>query len=1221
MKTTQLLYKIILDQITNSPSIRTDTYTFPFDGKALTARVNETDNGYEILISSSIDITLHYGEDPGNLGDFAIPRKEFQPKGASVFGNNQAVRVKISANSQPTRIVYPKEEAPGGLRFVVQYGDQGQWRLNNPNIFLPVNTNPNDNHKFRFDGYTLTTNVDETEDEYIVSIRSTAPKPIIFHYGISRNFQNEWLSPGENCPGNPSQDNKSRQLEIPPDTEVQIRFSKEEAPLGLPFVIKVGPTDQDWRLNNTGNVFLLINNELLEFLEKDISGITARIIGFQKTSDKWTRGHTYVAATQILGGNIEGFGINIKSDSAPSLEKLSLIYTWLRYYQIDKTNFPETKNYNIKPRETAGYQDALLKHLTNLYLNNSDPTYRKMLRLIAGTLGNASNGQSVRDFILYQVMERKDCNIPKKRGTLIEEWHQKLHNSAGPEDIFICGAIQEGLRKGIAAYLAFLTEHGLSHDELAREVFGRMYKFPPLDDKTFSLKNKHNVIDALENYLVVLKDAFEEASLQAAIKKLDGKNVLRPTTIATSWDIKDKIVEFAKRNEHLSNSQISDILTNTLNIRREINSKLISDNSIDNKRDLFYLDVALEKSLRNLVEKYQQQLNENLDTAMNTAGLIMQNILIPLEGKDEKLQACFDLWQRQQKIPQHQRDEMWHKITYSALMQIQIYFIEMEAEYQRLMKEPAEMIGSALGTEEAKRKPFIEEVYRGHEYQALMMMVDPLMPDIRKKAGLGDIQVISPNANWGTVQHIASLADVQHQTFPDHTILVVDKVLGSEDIPRGVVAIITRSGISVVSHSGVRGRDAGVTLASVYDDRVYQEFLDKEGNIVTLMPKSSTQIEILNGQQIADDQNGHQSTPITLQKLQIDFETLPNVITPDQFTKERTGTKALNLEDLIKAQQNGRLSDWIYLPRNAAFPYGIFNKIMGLTANNAVREEYLSLTKELRRKDLPAKEVSSRLADIRQTISGMNAPADLQEDIIKAIQTVGIDISPEYVQENWEQSIWPAIKEVLASKWTDRAYNSRLTNGIPHQDVFMSVLIQKIFDAEYAYVSHSKNPQTNDENEIYAEVVAGNGESLVGNAIGEPLSFTTLKDDRSAINLINMPSKVIARRVKTGLIFRSNTNAEDLGVNDTKGNKAQNYAGAGLYESVPSEATIFEVNDYSQEPLVTDAGFREQIAQMIAEATREIEIIYGYPVDIEGVIFRNPNGELKLAVVQVRPQV
>jgi alpha-glucan,water dikinase len=54
----------------------------------------------------------------------------------------------------------------------------------------------------------------------------------------------------------------------------------------------------------------------------------------------------------------------------------------------------------------------------------------------------------------------------------------------------------------------------------------------------------------------------------------------------------------------------------------------------------------------------------------------------------------------------------------------------------------------------------------------------------------------------------------------------------------------------------------------------------------------------------------------------------------------------------------------------------------------------------------------------------------------------------------------------------------------------MAVLVQKIIPSENAFVIHTKNPSTNDENELYAEVAVGMGETLVSSYEGQAFSFT-----------------------------------------------------------------------------------------------------------------------------------
>jgi alpha-glucan,water dikinase len=83
-----------------------------------------------------------------------------------------------------------------------------------------------------------------------------------------------------------------------------------------------------------------------------------------------------------------------------------------------------------------------------------------------------------------------------------------------------------------------------------------------------------------------------------------------------------------------------------------------------------------------------------------------------------------------------------------------------------------------------------------------------------------------------------------------------------------------------------------------------------------------------------------------------------------------------------------------------------------------------------------------------------------------------------------------SIKSVWASKYNERAFISVSKVGVHLDDIRMAVLIQKIIPSDFAFVIHTKNPSNNDENELYAEVVVGMGETLVGKYEGQALSFT-----------------------------------------------------------------------------------------------------------------------------------
>ena len=238
------------------------------------------------------------------------------------------------------------------------------------------------------------------------------------------------------------------------------------------------------------------------------------------------------------------------------------------------------------------------------------------------------------------------------------------------------------------------------------------------------------------------------------------------------------------------------------------------------------------------------------------------------------------------------------------------------------------------------------------------------------------------------------------------------------------------------------------------------------------------------------------------------------------------------------------------------------------------------------------------LEDLRKTVLTLKPPDELKPFLIQVMDAAGLRHS-----NPWDD-IWMCIKRVWGSKWNDRAFLSRRSQGIPHCALFMAVLIQEIIEADYSFVIHTINPITGHSDEIYAEAVPGLGETLVGNYPGRAFSFI-LKKGEDEPRILAFPSKSVGL-FGSGLIFRSDSTGEDR----------VGYAGAGLYDSVmlpPSRETIL---DYSDEPLVWDENFQKEFCVSIAAIGTLVEEKLGFPQDIEGVCSKG-----QYHVVQTRPQV
>jgi alpha-glucan,water dikinase len=168
----------------------------------------------------------------------------------------------------------------------------------------------------------------------------------------------------------------------------------------------------------------------------------------------------------------------------------------------------------------------------------------------------------------------------------------------------------------------------------------------------------------------------------------------------------------------------------------------------------------------------------------------------------------------------------------------------------------------------------------------------------------------------------------------------------------------------------------------------------------------------------------------------------------------------------------------------------------------------------------------------------------------------------------------------------------------------MAVLIQQVIAADYAFVIHTVNPITGRDDELFAEVVPGLGETLVGNYPGRALGFVCRKADLD-LKLLSYPGKSLGL-YGSGVIFRSDSNGEDL----------ERFAGAGLYDSFLAEPPQKRLLDYAGDPLVWDRGFRENMLRTIARIGLEVEQACGSAQDIEGAV-----QDEDYYLVQTRPQV
>jgi alpha-glucan,water dikinase len=646
--------------------------------------------------------------------------------------------------------------------------------------------------------------------------------------------------------------------------------------------------------------------------------------------------------------------------------------------------------------------------------------------------------------------------------------------------------------------------------------------------------------------------------------------------------------------EHIEDKRVDPLLEGLLEARFELRSSLLKPHN--RLKDIIFLDLALDSTVRTAIERGFEELNNAQPSEIIFfITMVLENLSLSSDNNEELI-YCLKDWYRTLDLCNSKADQ-WALYAKAVLDRTRLALTEKAEHYQKILQPSAEYLGGLLGVDQSAISIFTEEMIRAGSAASLSLLLNRLDPVLRNIAHLGSWQVISPVEVRGFVITVDELAKVQNEVYGRQTILVANRVKGEEEIPDGVVAVLTPDMPDVLSHVSVRARNSKVCFATCFDPNILDDLRAKKGKALSIWPTSSDLVytEIKGNEVLDDSENlsqGHGvSKGIALKKKNFIGK---YAISADEFSDELVGAKSRNI-----AYLRGKVPSWVRVPVSVALPFGVFEKVLSEDMNKGVAEKIEALGK------LVAKGDFSKLDEIREIVLQMDAPSQLVDELKEKMQSANMPWPGEEGEKRWQQA-WMAIKRVWASKWNERAYFSTRKAKIDHNDLCMAVLVQEIISADYAFVIHTTNPSTGDSSEIYAEIVKGLGETLVGAYPGRAMSFVTKKSDLNQAKVLGYPSKPIGLFIKQSIIFRSDSNGEDL----------EGYAGAGLYDSVPMDEEEKRTIDYSSDPLVVDHNFRQNILSKIAQVGHAIEELYGSPQDVEGVV---KDGEIY--VVQTRPQM
>ncbi|KAJ9187005.1 hypothetical protein P3X46_002505 [Hevea brasiliensis] len=844
---------------------------------------------------------------------------------------------------------------------------------------------------------------------------------------------------------------------------------------GIQFMIWTGGS---WIKNNGANFSVLL---------KSINP-NGKVDGDGKEIVKWLLDEIYRREKEAERSLMHRFNIATELTERCKFEGesgLIGILVWLRFMACRHLTW--NKNYNVKPREISEAQDKFTNLLQKIYVNQpNDGEIVRLIMLCVGRGGQGDVGQRIRDEILVL---------------------QALLNY-----------VRCGFR--IDVYWQTLNANGLTKEKLAS------YDRPIVSEPHFNTHAKEGLIRDLTMYLKTLKAVHSGADLESAIEtclgpscKSDFTNVERVNSLdGLSQKLRESL-NFIRAN--VADANVASLMEKLLESRIELHPVLLT--STGRAKDLLFLDLALDSAVRTTMERGLKDISfDHLPDIMCYISFVLENLCLSIVN-NEDLIYCTKGWYLVCESYKS-NDVQWALQAKSILDRVQLILADRSQNYQKKIQPSVQYLGNLLGIKKWVIDIFTEELIRAGSAAILSTLINRFDPILRKIANLGCWQVISPVEVCGFVTSVHELITIQNKVYGKPTVIIANRVTGEEEIPDGVVAVLTPNMPDILSHVSIRARNSKVCFAACFDQNILRNLKLKEGKAISISMKSMNLIiSDVDGSNLSLNSSISTSIPraVTLKRKLFCGK---YAISLEEFTAEMVGAKSCNIKFLRE-----RVPSWIKIPISVALTFGAFETILLEDIN---------------------KDIASRISCFYKSVLGgdltkLRAIQDTYE-LKSKMRSSRIPWPGDEGEERWNRA-WQAIKKI----------------------------------------------------------VKGLGETLVGAYPGRSMSFITRKSNLKFPIVTGYPSKNIGLYSKQSIIFRSDSNGEDL----------EGYAGAGLYDSALMDEEEKVILDYSSDRLMVDKAFQTSIFSKIAEAGKIIEGLCGCPQDIEGVV-----KDGVIYVVQARPQ-
>jgi len=932
--------------------------------------------------------------------------------------------------------------------------------------------------------------------------------------------------------------------------------------------------------------------EFLDTWEKVSQGVQMRRL------NSWTT-LVHVDSSKAVWSRMPSMPLIEMSSSEENNEEFwSWIFVWQRlsFQQL----LTWERNTCTQPRMLAATTNQITQRLAELW--KSTPSCRLWIRWTLSTMGRGgSAGQQIRDEILV-IMHAH--GIKEIHGTYYEQWHQKLHNNTTPADIGICRAIIAYLKSGgdLGIYWKVLAEHDITKEHL------HSYSRPITTEPFMVHTDIGRLVGDFERYLGILRSVHDALDLKLSIDHakhclsghLQGKLYDLCNMGGTGFNSLDeghrKFMRIAGARD-----DVLAILNNKGTDPGVIKQLLVIDYTLETQQSVLVQGMTNESRLPQLVDQLR---------ALLTA-------LVGHLPQEDELQALLADWNSFASNCASQRSEEAALLLKALADRISRVVGELSDKCQTMMGPKVAFLGEAADIPKKNIDVFVDEVLRGTSLMAVSLILQRVEPVLRDIAHLPPWQMISPvdKPIQGVFKLIDKMMGVQGEIFHTPTILLSGAVSGEEEVPDGVLGVLVRSAKEapdILSHCAVRARNFGVLLATCFDPKISEklasDFADKWVEVRCKPDGTLTIAEVERPTASTEDEKAKaEADAAKVAEAEVKMNLTNDLgcswcVRPDEMTRSNVGSKSLNL-----ALLRPKLPPGILTPQAVALPYGTMQKSLTDDCNKDVLP---MLEKVLNRLQPSTSNEDAQVIfeEAQQLVESMRFPKALKEALSSAMKEVGDRDGEDRLAKLFkERDAWQAIKGVWSSLFALRPWVSLAKAGRSFHDLNMAVLVQELVEAKYAFVLHTVNPFTKDKEELYGEIVAGRGETLVGNFPGRALSFAVRRGGGEP-RVLSYPSKSVALHTQHCLIFRSDSNGEDL----------EGFAGAGLFESVCAEEDKEGFQRLHRLGIVADANYRRDLLKRIAEVGWATEKAFdGAPQDIEGCV----DVRERIFIVQSRPQV